>query len=209
MVGTGDKGKQLKDVKETSRDSDEISVPAPPVSSTDESKPADQPAPISRAASVSKPIPKPRPRSLIVEHDTNKKPTVSDTTERPIAPPRAKSKPPRGDSEAGAQENRAVKATKPKPPQRPDLNPPPPVKPKPKPVRSEPPAEFKVSPPLTGNEANKETASNASNEDIVNSNAQNTQMGLEKIEGLSEVGSAVGETKKAGPPPIPRRVDLE
>lgn len=193
-------------MKETPRDSDKDSAPAPAVSTTDEPKPADQAAPIPRATSISKPIPKPRPRSVVVEQDANKEPKVVETTEKPVAPPRAKAKPPRGDSEAGPQENSAVKLSKPEPPQRPDLNAPPPVKPKPKPVRSEEPS-------VSVNESNAVAMTSAPlSEDTVESNAQEIQIGHEKSgEGPSEVGPSMGEKgpKKAGPPPIPRRVDLE
>lgn len=147
---------------------------------------------------------------MVVEQDSNKETKVVETTERPIAPPRAKSKPPRGEAEAGAQENHADRAPKPEPPQRPDLTAPPPVKPKPKPARSEPPDERKVSTPASDNETNPVTMNNASlNEDAIESNAQDIQTGYDKVQGTSESGPSVGGTKKVGPPPIPRRVDLE
>lgn len=208
LYGEGNKEKQPSDTKDTSRDSDKSSTQAP--GTTNESKAADQPAPIPRSASVSKPVPKPRPRSVVIEQDTNPQPKVPETTERPVAPPRAKSKPSRGDSEAGAQKDRADKAPKPKPPHRPDLNAPPPVRPKPKPVHSEPPAEKRVSPPASDNLSNAVAMTNPFlNEDSLDSNVQDTQSSDENIEDNSDCGSSVGGTKKAGPPPIPRRVDLE
>ncbi|KAJ7382703.1 hypothetical protein OS493_033265 [Desmophyllum pertusum] len=108
-----DKEKPSKDLKKTSRDSDGSLAPVDRGSNNSNlaGNLDDQTAPIPRAASVSKPTPKPRPRSLIVEKDTsNKEPKVVETAEKPVAPPRIKSKPFRGDSEIGAQENRSTKA---------------------------------------------------------------------------------------------------
>ena len=192
----GDKGEETK---EKSLDSDKKSATARPV--TDQSKPADKPAPIPRAGSVSslsKPIPKPRPRSLAVERDINDETDVSDSTERPIAPPRAKSKPPRGEIVEEAQQNPTIKAPKPEPSKRPDLHPPPPLKPKPKPVRSERPVD------TTKSESNDVSVINDCDEDTVECDKLESQ-----TKDPAKAGPLGGEIKKAPPPPVPRRVDLE
>ena len=192
MFCEGDKGEETK---ETS--CDKKSAIVGPVT--------DQPAPIPRAGSVSsisKPIPKPRPRSLVVEQDINKETDVSDSTERPIAPPRAKSKPPRGEIVEGANQKLTIKAPKPKPPKRPDLHPPAPLKPKPKPVRSE---ERPVDPPqISASESNDISVINDCDEDTVECDKPGSQ-----TTDPAKVGPLGGETKKAPPPPVPRRVDLE
>lgn len=179
-------------------------------SNTDSSNLDEHSAPIPRAASVSKPTPKPRPRSLIVEKDTsNKEPKVVETAEKPVAPPRIKSKPLREDSDTGAQENRSTKAPKPELPDRPDLNPAPPVKPKRKPVCNEPPpVERPVSPSLSDSESVAVTLTTNAG-DVVDSNALDILTGPDEIKSSSEVGPSKGEAKKAGPPPIPRRDDLD
>ena len=196
------KGDEGEETKETSRDSDKKSATARVV--TDQSKPADKPAPIPRAGSVSslsKPIPKPRPRSLAVEQDINIGTDVSDSTERPIAPPRAKSKPPRGEIVEEAQQNPTIKAPKPEPPKRPDLHPPPSLKPKPKPVRS----EQTVDPPqISASESNDVSVINDCDEDTVECDKPESQ-----TKDPAKVGPLGGETKKAPPPPVPRRMDLE
>ena len=193
----GDKGEETK---EKSLDSDKKSATARPVA--DQSKPADKPAPISRAGSVSslsKPIPKPRPRSLAVERDINEETDVSDSTERPTAPPRAKSKPPRGEIVEEAQQNPTIKAPKPERSKRPDLHPPPPLKPKPKPVRSERPVD---TPQISASESNDVSVINGCDEDTVECDKLESQTKVS-----AKVGPLGGETKKA--PPVPRRVDLE
>ena len=194
-----DKGEETK---EKSLDSDKKSATARPV--TDQSKPAEKPAPIPRAGSVSilsKPIPKPRPRSLAVDRDINEETDVSDSTERPIAPPRAKSKPPRGEIVEEAQQNPTIKAPKPEPSKRPDLHPPPPLKPKPKPVRSERPVD---PPQISESESNDVSVINDCDEDTVECDKLESQ-----TKDPARVGPLGGESKKAPPPPVPRRVDLE
>ena len=77
-------------------------------------------------------------------------------------------------------------------------------------MHSEPPAEKRVSPPASDNLSNAVAMTNPFlNEDSLESNVQDTQSSDENIEDNSDCGSSVGGTKKAGPPPIPRRVDLE
>ena len=125
-----------------------------------------------------------------------------------MAPPRAKSKPPRGENEAGVLKNRAVKAPKPEPPHRPDLNGPPPVKPKPKPVLNEPQNERKASDSVS----NVVISTNPFlNENNLESNEQDSVLsqGCPMKPGMSDKGLPVGGNKKTGPPPIPRRVDLQ
>lgn len=124
-----------------------------------------------------------------------------------MAPPRAKSKPPRGESEAGALKNRAAKAPKPEAPHRRDLIDPPPVKPKPKPVLNKPHNERKGS----DSASNVVISTNPFlNENNLESNEQDSELSQGcPMKGMSDEGLPVGGNKKAGPPPIPRRVDLE
>ena len=76
-------------------------------------------------------------------------------------------------------------------------------------MQSEPPDEKRVS-PSSDNVSNMVAITNPFLiEDTLESNVQDTQSNDENIEGNSDSGSSVGGTKKAGPPPIPRRVDLE
>ena len=83
------------------------------------------------------------------------------------------------------------------------------MRPKPKPVHSERPAEKRFSPPASDNLSNAVATNPFLNEDSLDSNVQDTQSSDENIEDNSDCGSSVGGTKKTGPPPIPRRVDLE
>ena len=166
-------------------------------------KPADQPVPIARTASLSKPVIKPRPRSLATGQDAENQAKVEETTERPVAPPRAKSKPSRKESEGGTVEKSAVKDSKPEPPNRTDLHAPPPVRPKTRPPLGEPKMEKKPSPNAV------ETTNPFFNEDTSESNIQDTNSVLEGTDGTLTDGPLVGKTKKVAPPPVPRRVDLE
>lgn len=198
----------FNELKETSRDSDESSAPVLCDSNKDATNSDYQATPIPRAASTSKPTPKPRPRSLVVEKDPIKQAKDEETAEKPIAPPRSKSKPSREDSEAGSQKNLSTKGPNPEPPHRQDLNPPPPVKPKPASLRNKPPTERRPSSSVCDNESITVTTINASGEDTT-SKAQDLHTGQEEIKGSSEVEPSKGENKKARPPPIPRRVDLD
>lgn len=194
----------FKELKESSCDS----TPVLCDTNTDATNSDNRATPIPRAASSTKPTPKPRPRSLIVEKDLNKEVKVAETAEKPKAPPRAKSNTSRGDSETGSQKNHSTKGSKPEPPQRPDLNPPPPVKPKPRPVLNEPRTELRAYSSVCDKESIAATTINASGEET-NLKEQDIQSGQEEIKGSYEVEATKGEDKKAGPPPIPRRVDLD
>lgn len=196
----------FKELNETTRDPDESSAAVICDSNTGVNNSDHQATSILRTASTSRPAPKPRPRSLVVEKDYNQK--VVETAEKPVPPPRAKSKPSREDSAAGSQKNPCTEGPKPEPPHRPDLNPPLPVKPKPRPVGNEPPTQRRDSSSVCDNESVTGTTINASEENTT-SRAEVIQTGQEEIKGSSEVKPSKRGEKKAGPPPIPRRVDLD
>lgn len=185
------------ELTETTRDPDESSAP---VSNTGANNSDHQATSILRTASTSRPAPKPRPRSLVVEKDHTQK--VVETAEKPVAPPRAKSKPSREDSETGSQKNASTEGPKREPPHRP------PVKPKPRPVGNEPPAERRDSSSVCDNESITGTTIDASEENTT-SRAEVIKTGQEEIKGSSDVQPSKEREKKAGPPPIPRRVDLD
>ena len=200
----GVKRTSLKDLKETSHESDECSAPVLCGSNANATNSDDHEAPLPRVASVSKPTPKPRPRSLVLEMDSNSE--VPATAERPIAPPRSKSKSSKGDIEVESQKDHSTKAAKLDAPNRMDMNLLPPVKPKPGPVRNELPGEQLVSPSFSGNESVAVT--DASVEDIT-SNAQDIQTGEKEVKDSPEVEISKAKAKKPVPPPIPRRIDLD
>ena len=196
------KGTSLKDLKETSHELDECSAPGLCGSNAIATNSDDHEAPLPRVASVSKPSPKPRPPSLVV--DSNKE--VPVRAERPVAPPRSKSKSSKGDIEAESQKDHSTKAAKLGAPSRMDMNLPLPVKPKPRPVRNELPGEQRVFPSFSGNESVAVT--DASVEDIT-SNAQDIQTGQKEIKDSPKVEISKAKAKKPVPPPIPRRIDLD
>ena len=161
-----------------------------------ESKPAEKPVVIARRASLSKPTPKPRPRSQVTEQGTEKQTKVEETTGRPTAPPRAKSKPSRNESEAGAEGNSAVKDPKSEPANPKDFHAPPPVRPKAKASYAENSMQKKMSP-------NAVVSTNPFlNEDPDESDVQDPDSNHENSEGTSKDGSRIEETKKAAPPPV-------
>lgn len=158
---------------------------------------------IARSASYSKPTPKPRPRSQVKEEGTEKDTKGEETTGRPTAPPRANSKPCRREDEAGAERNSAVDDATSEPPYLKDLHAPPPVRPKPKAPYAKHSVEKKISP-------NAVISTNPFlNEDPDESDVQEPDSNHENTEGASKDGPPVEGTKKAAPPPVPRRVDLE
>lgn len=103
----------------------------------------------------------------------------------------------------GARQKLTIKAPKPKPPKRPDLHLPAPLKPKPKPVRSERPVD---PPQISACESNDVSVINDCDEDTVECDKPESQTTDPAKVGVGPLG---GETKKAPPPPVPRRVDLE
>ena len=195
----GVKGSSLKDFKETSPESVECSAPV-------RSNYDDHEAPLPRVVSVSKPTPKPRPRSLVVEMDSNKEDKVPVTAERPVAPPRSKSKSSKTDIEAGSQKDHSAKAAKLDFPNRMEINLPLPLKPKPRPGCNEIHGEQRVSPSFSGKQS--AAVADASIEDITAS-AGDIQTGQKEIKGSSEVEPWKDKANKPRPPPIPRRIDLD
>ena len=161
---------------------------------------ADHDAPLPRVASVSKPTPKPRPRSLVVEVDSNTVAKVPGTAERPVAPPRSKSKSSKGGIEVGSQKDHTIKAPKADAPNRMDLDFSSLVNPKPRPVASELVGQQRVSPSFSENESVAVTD--------VSSNLQDIETSEKEIKG-SEVEPSKAKPKKPLPPPIPRRIDLD
>ena len=135
--------------------------------------------------------------------DSNKE--IPGTAERPVAPPRSKSKSSKGSIEAGPQKDHTTKAPKLDAPNRIDMNLPLTVKPKPTPARNELREERRVSPSVSGNES--VVVTDASIEDIT-SDAKDIQTGQKEIK-RSEVEPSKAKAKKPVPPPIPRRIDLD
>ena len=163
---------------------------------------ADHEAPL---PAVSKPTPKPRPRSLVVELDSNKVAKVPGTAERPVAPPRSKSKSLKGGIEVGSQKDHTIKAPEVDAPNKMDLNFSCLVNPKPTPVANELLGQQRVSFSISGNES--VVVTDAPVEDI-SSNVQDIETSQTEIKG-SEVEPSKAKPKKPVPPPIPRRIDLD
>lgn len=202
----GVKGLSLKDFKETSHESDECSAPVLCGCNANATNSDDHDAPLPRVASVSKPTPKPRPRSLVVEMDSNKEDKVPVTAEKPVAPPRSKSKSSKTDIEAGSQKDHSTKAAKLDAPNRMDINLHLPPKPKPRPGCNELHGEQRVSPSFSFKQS--VAVADASIEDITAS-ARDIQTGQKEIKGSSEVEPSKDKANKPRPPPIPRRIDLD
>ena len=182
----GDTNRDSKDITDkplasskadgTSNSEDHPSLPRSNTFSS-RSKPVDQAFPVPRSGTEAKPIPKPRPRSLVEQGPSNEPESV-ESSQRPVAPPRAKSKP------SGAN-----KASKPEPPCGSDLDIPPPVKSKPKLLRSE--LFHKQCTSVSEDRNDSHNDEEVASKDI------------------SRDGSLIHSSKKARPPPVPRRTDLE
>lgn len=199
----GKSDKEQPSTKQTSRDVDKNSSSVLSDSNTDNATANDEATRIQRAPSLSKPTPKPRPRSIISEKDPENGARVDETTVKPVALPRTKVK---SSGVVFTESNHpATKAPKPEPPQRPDLNPPPPVKPKCKLVINEPLNEQKNYLPASDSESLEVT--NVSSENITFT-VPDFLAGVSGQDSSEEPFLKVA-AKKAGPPPIPRRVDLE
>lgn len=130
---------------------------------------------------------------------------VPGTAERPVAPPRSKSKSSKEGVALGSQMDHAIKAFKVDAPNRMNLNCSSLVNPKPRPVSNELLGQQRVSPSFCGNES--VVVTDAPVEDI-SSSVQDIEISQKEIKG-SEVEPSKAKPKKPLPPPVPRRIDLD
>lgn len=198
--GKGENGQPS--TQQTSHDEDKSSDSVLPGSNTHRATADNEDELIKRASSLSKPTPMPRPRSIVFEKDPKNDIRVEETAVKPVAPPRTKTK---SSGVAVTESNQpAMKVPKPEPPQRRDLIPSPPLKPKRKPVFNELPNEQKNYLSVSDSNSSKMTYMSSEN---ISFTVPDFQVGVSGEDSSEEPFLKVDA--KGAPPPIPRRVDLE